>query len=208
MVLKVEKSMSTSHEDLENLQIIRDTMKRSHAVTSVSGVGVMAMGAVALLGAYLAPLLGNAEGRMYGWLMVAILGCCIGVVSIWYQSGGQGPVTRLRAGRRFGLSLAPPIVAGCVLTYVFLQIGYFDIMPGIWMLCYGAGIMTAGAFSIRLIPIMGMVFMLLGTIGLYLPSDWFQPVWQHLALVDFYLGAVFGGVHLLFGAIIALKLNS
>ena len=200
--------MTMNQEDLENLKIIRETMERSSSVTSLSGIGVMGMGAIALLGSYLAPLQSSDEARMYGWLVVAVLGCGIGVVSTWYQSRWQGPAMRLIAWRRFALALAPPILAGCVLTHIFLRIGYFEVMPGTWILLYGAGIITAGAFSIRLIPIMGMVFMLFGAIALYLPASWFQPVWQHMTPIDFYLGAVFGGVHVLFGAIIAVKLNS
>lgn len=200
--------MTANQEDLENLQIIRETMERSSAVTSVSGLGVMGMGVIALIGAYLAPLQSSDEARIYTWLAIAVIGCATGIASTWHQSRTRGPVTKLSAGRRFGLALAPPIIAACVLTDIFLRANQFDLMPGIWMLLYGAGVITAGALSIRLIPIMGIVFMMLGAIGLYLPDSWFQPIWQHMAPIDFYLGAVFGGIHLLFGAIIAVKLNS
>ena len=200
--------MTTNQQDLENLQIIRQTMERSSAVTSVSGTGVMGMGVISLLGAYVAPLQASDEARTYTWLAIAVLGCMIGIASTWHQSRTRGPVTRLSAVRRFGLALAPPIIAGLVLTDIFLGANLFELMPGTWMLLYGAGVITAGSLSIRLIPIMGIVFMLLGAIGLYVPEYWMQPVWQHMAPIDFYMGAVFGGVHLLFGAIIIRKINS
>ena len=200
--------MKTNQRDLENLQFIRETMERSSTVTSVSGFGVMAMGAIALIGAYLAPLQSREETWVYIWLAIAVLGCITGFASTWHQSRTQGPATRLSALRRFGLALAPPIIAACVLTDIFLRNGQFELMPGTWMLLYGAGVVTAGAFSIGLIPVMGLVFMLLGTIGLYFADAWDVPVWQHLATMDFYLGAVFGGIHLCFGAIIAVKCNS
>ena len=200
--------MTANLEDLENLKIIRETMERSSTVTSVSGLGVMGMGVIALIGAYVAPLQTSDETRIYIWLAIAVIGCMTGIASTWHQSRTRGPVTRLSAGRRFGLALAPPIIAGLVLTDFFMRQSQFDLMPGTWMLLYGAGVITAGAFSVRLIPLMGIVFMILGAIGLYLPDSWFQPVWQHMAPIDFYLGLVFGGIHLLFGAIITVKCNS
>ena len=200
--------MKTNQQDLENLQFVRETMERSSTVTSVSGFGVMGMGVIALIGAYLAPLQTREEAWVYTWLAVATFGCVTGFASTWHHSKSQGPVTRLSALRRFGLALAPPLIAACVLTDTFLRAGEFKLMPGTWMLLYGAGVVTAGAFSIGLITVMGLVFMLLGTIGLYFADVWNVPVWQHLAPMDFYLGAVFGGIHLCFGAIIAVKCNS
>ena len=200
--------MTENEEGLENLQIIRETMERSSAITRVSGVGMVGMGIIASIGAYLAPLQSSDEARIYSWMMIAILACGTGIASTWQQSRTRGPMIRLSAGRRFGLALAPPIIAGCILTAVFLRTAQFDLIPGSWMLLYGAGVITAGALSIRLIPIMGVLFMIFGMIGLYLPASWYQPFWQHMALIDFYLGAVFGGVHMLFGVVIAMKCNS
>ncbi|MFP6840619.1 MAG: hypothetical protein VB962_13725 [Pseudohongiellaceae bacterium] len=200
--------MQTNQQDLENLQFIRKTMERSSTVTSVSGIGVMAMGVIGSIGAYLAPLQTREEAWVYTWLAIAALGCVTGFGSTWYQSRSRAPATRLSALRRFGLALAPPILAACVLTDIFIRTGQFELMPGTWMLLYGAGVITAGALSISLIPVMGSVFMLLGAIGLYFADAWNVPVWQHMASMDFYLAAVFGGIHLLFGAIIAVKCNS
>ncbi|MCH8173677.1 MAG: hypothetical protein IIC59_00690, partial [Proteobacteria bacterium] len=99
--------MKTNQQDLENLQFIRETMERSSTVTSVSGFGVMAMGVIALIGAYLAPLQTREEAWVYAWLAIAALGCITGFASTWHQSRTQGPATRLSALRRFGLALAP-----------------------------------------------------------------------------------------------------
>src|SRR5580704_11419207 len=69
------------------------------------------------------------------------------------------------------------------------------ICPGQWLLLYGTGVVTGGAFSIRIVPLMGLCFMVLGAVALFSPWNWQNAL----------LAAGFGGLHIIFGAVIARK---
>ena len=80
------------------------------------------------------------------------------------------------------------------LTVALLAAGLPGLLPGTWLLLYGTGVVTGGAFSVRVIPAMGLAFMALGILGLAVPETG-----QTLMVVGF------GGLHLGFGAIIAWR---
>jgi hypothetical protein len=63
------------------------------------------------------------------------------------------------------------------------------------MLLYGSAVIAGGAYSIRVIPLMGVAFLVLGAFALLVPSvprDWL-------------MAASFGALHIAFGARIALR---
>ena len=84
-------------------------------------------------------------------------------------------------GRKFALSLCPAMIAGAVLTLVFYRYDLFPMMPGAWLLLYGVAVVTGGAFSVRVVPIMGVSFMAIGTLALFSPFRWAN--WFMAALV-------------------------
>ena len=99
------------------------------------------------------------------------------------------------SGRRFALGMVPPIAAGVVLTCVFYSLNLFHLMPGTWLLLYGAGVVTGGTFSVKVVPVMGFCFMALGMAAFCLPGRWPDAV----------MALGFGFVHIVFGLIIARK---
>ncbi|HEX5520602.1 MAG TPA: hypothetical protein VFX29_02860, partial [Longimicrobiaceae bacterium] len=98
-------------------------------------------------------------------------------------------------GQKFVLSLAPPMAAGALLTLVLFRAGMVGVLPGTWLLLFGASVVTAGAFSVRIIPVMGICFMLLGALALLAP-----PAWG-----DALLALGFGALLIGFGAVIARR---
>jgi len=96
---------------------------------------------------------------------------------------------------RFALAYVPPLVAGMVLTPVFATMGLTARLPGCWLLLYGTAVATGGAFSVRVVPLMGLSFMTLGAVAFAAPAAWGH--WL--------MAAGFGGLHIGFGYLIARR---
>ena len=179
----------------DDLRFIRETMERAGSFTAVPGWGMVAIGITALLATLAAESRSTIEEWLALWVGEAILALLIG---LWTMSrkarAAQMPMLSGPA-RKFALSLAPPVLAGALLTYVLYHTGLEGIMPGMWLLLYGTGVVTGGAFSVRVVPVMGLCLMSLGAIALLSP----------LNFGDWFMAAGFGGIHILFGTVIARR---
>lgn len=180
---------------MDNLRYIRETMEGAASFTAVPGWGGMMIGVTALVAAFIASLQPNATLWLGVWIVDAAVSGLIGVVAMLQKARKAETSLLSQPGRRFALSLAPPLVAGALLTLFLFHAGSFAILPGLWLLLYGAGVMTGGAFSVRVVPAMGMTFMGLGAVALFSPAAW----------GDIFMAIGFGGLHLIFGAIIAWR---
>lgn len=179
----------------DDLRAIRTAMEGSSRFTSVSGVGEMAVGVTALLAAWLAAGRSSSSAWLGVWFTEAILAGGLSLVAAGWKARRTGGTLWSLPARRFALSLAPPLVAGAALTPVFYRAGLIDLLPGAWMLLYGTGVVTGGAFSIRTVPLTGVAFMLVGVAALALPGLG-RDAWMALG---------FGGIHLVFGALLAAR---
>ena len=186
---------------LDNLEFIRSTMERAGSFTAVSGWGMVLIGLVGVVlanhaGAVTQSAYGTAQSHwLWTWLLAAALGAIIGVTSMMLKARRAGETMTQGPARKFGLSVLPPFVVGALLTYVLWNAKQIHLLPPVWLLCYGAGVMTGGAFSLRVVPVMGVCFLLLGTVALFAPVTW----------SGWLLAAGFGGLHILFGLIIARR---
>lgn len=180
---------------LDNLRFIRDTMERAGSFTGVPGWGGVAMGVSALVAAMAAAGQPTVE-RWFGvWLLEAVVALAIGCVGLEKKAKTTGVSLLSPNGRKFALSFAPPIAVGALLTLVMFRAGAFQLVPGMWLCMYGTGILTGGAFSVRIVPAMGAGFLILGTAAFFVPPSWGNAL----------LAAGFGGLHILFGTIIARR---
>ena len=100
-----------------------------------------------------------------------------------------------RPARRALLSFMPPLLAGAALTSVLYRGGAMDVLPGLWLLLYGTAVVTGGAFSVRIVPVMGLCFMGLGLVSFFAPASWQNA----------FLAAGFGVLHVAFGVVIARR---
>jgi hypothetical protein len=178
---------------MDNLSFIRSTMERATAFTAVPGWGGVAMGVTALGATALAQSRGTREEWLLVWLAASVLALAIGGWSMLAKARRGGTSVFSYSGRRFVLSYVPPLAVGALLTLVLVRAGLYSALPGTWLLLYGTGVVTGGAFSVRVVPIMGLCFMALGAIALLAPPDW--GAWL--------LAGGFGGLHIIFGLIIA-----
>ena len=180
---------------LDHLRFIRETMEGAAFFTAVSGLGEIAVGVTALAAAWLAAYQRSPEAWLAVWLVDALIGALLSIGAIVWKARRRdislvsGPV------RRFALGLLPPFLAGGVLTAVLFSQGSYAVLPGLWLLLYGTGVVTGGAYSVRIVPVMGLAFMALGALALVAPASW----------GDVLLAAGFGGLHILFGAVIAWR---
>jgi hypothetical protein len=180
---------------LANLRYIRETMERAGAFTAVPGWGGVAMGGTALAAAGLASHAGSQAMWIAWWLGEAVLAIAIGIFAMWRKAEKAGLALWSAPARKFAFSFVPPLLAGGLLTLVLFRIGATAAIPGMWLLLYGTGVMAGGAFSIPLIPVMGACFLIDGALALVTP----------FSLADFWLGLGFGGLHIVYGAIIARR---
>lgn len=184
-----------SDRAIENLRFIRETMERAGAFTAVPGWGGVVMGLTALVAAWVASLQPTVERWMLAWVAEGWLAFAIGGLAMVRKAAtGSTPIAS-KPGRRFVLAYTPPILVGGLLTVALYRAGLTNLLPGTWLLLYGCGVVTGGALSVPVVPVMGACFMLLGGLTLFTP-----PQWGNLLMA---IG--FGGIHIGFGAWIARR---
>ncbi|MBI3684514.1 MAG: hypothetical protein HY235_29420 [Acidobacteria bacterium] len=180
---------------IDNLRYIRDTMERASSFTAVPGWGGFAMGLTAAPAAVIAVRQPDPQHWMAVWLVEALVAIAIGVYCMYRKAAASGSGMLTAPARKFALSFAPPLVAGAVLTGAFYSAELWKPLPGLWLMMYGTGVMTGGAFSARIVPVMGVCFAALGAVCLFAPAEW----------GNWFLLAGFGGLHMVFGVLIARR---
>ena len=179
----------------ENLRFIRETMERAGSFTALSGWGVIAMGITALGAAVIASQQATSIGWLVTWIIEAAIAIAIAGWTMVSKARESGCSLFTGPGRRFVYSFAPPLFAGGLLSLLLVRVDIAGAIAGVWLLLYGTGVVTGGAFSVRIVPLMGLCFMVLGAVALFCPPQWGNE----------FLAAGFGGLHILFGAVIARK---
>jgi hypothetical protein len=161
----------------------------------VPGLGGALMGGVGLLAAIVAARQPTEERWLLAWLGAAVVALVIGVLMMRRKAARVGAPLTGAVGRRFALSLAAPLLAGAALTYGLWIHGVWALMPAVWLLLYGAGVLTGGAFSVAPMRVLGLTFMALGAAALLTPPSW-GNVW---------LATGFGALQVGFGIYIARR---
>jgi hypothetical protein len=180
---------------MDDLRFIRQTMERAGSFTAIPGWGGVAIGFIALAAALLAA--GQlTPGLWLGvWLVTAAVATLIAVATLTLKARRSGVPLSTGPGRKFLLSFLPPVGAAMALTAALYSHGAVALLPGLWLLSYGAAIVTAGTFSVRAVPLMGIGFMAAGALALVTPVAW----------ADAWMAVGFGGLHIVFGFLIARR---
>lgn len=180
---------------MDNLRFIRETMERAGAFTAVPGWGGFAMGVSALIAALIASRQSTTEAWLATWLMEGVFAIAWGAVAMKRKATSVEMPLFTAPARKFALSFAPPLIVGALLTLALYRAGLTASIAGMWLLLYGTGVVTGGAFSVPIVPVMGMCFMSIGAIAMFCPLSW----------SSIFLAAGFGGLHMVFGIIIARR---
>jgi hypothetical protein len=190
------KPMPALHDRaMDNLRYIRETMERATPFTGISGRGEMAIGATALAACLIAAQQPTFNSWLAIWLAEGVISLLIAGWSMDRKARAAQVPLFSGSGRKAVFSLAPPVIAGGLLTIVLVRAGLTSAIPGVWLLLYGTGVITGGMFSVRAVPAMGLCFMILGAVALFCPP----------AFANWFMAIGFGGLHVLFGAIIVRK---
>jgi hypothetical protein len=180
---------------MDDLRFIRETMERAGSFTAVPGWGGVAIGVTALPAALLATRQSTADRWLMVWLVTATVATLIGGSTLMLKARRARVPLRTGPGRKFLLSFLPPVAAAVGLTAALYAARATAVLPGLWLLSYGAAVITAGTFSVRAVPVMGMLFMAFGALALATPAAW----------GDAWMAAGFGGLHIGFGVLIARR---
>src|SRR5712691_170804 len=180
---------------MDNLQYIRETMERAGSFTAVPGWGGVAMGCTALAASGIAARQTSVGAWLATWLLEGVLAIGIGILAMQRKARAAGLPVWSAPARKFVFSFFPPLVVGAVLTLEMWRAGLATAIPGVWLMLNGAGVITGGAFSVPIVPVMGACFLAGGALASFSPAAW----------NDAMLGIGFGGLHIVFGAIIARR---
>lgn len=189
------KSVAMHTHAMDNLRFIRSAMESSASFTSVPGLGGVVVGLTGLLAGVLAGLPALAGHWLTIWVVAAIVALVQGGLFMAKKARGEGVRLSRGVARRFFFSVTPPLVAACVLTVILNGSSASGVIPGLWLLLYGSGVISGGTYSVRPVPIMGVCFMILGLVALLAPEAWANGL----------LTLGFGGLHIVFGAMIARR---
>lgn len=187
--------VSLHERAMEDLRFIRRTMERSSSFTAVPGWGGVAIGAVALPAAWIASLQPTPARWLAVWMATAVVAAVIAAGTLALKARRFGAPLATGPGRKFLMSFLPPVGVAVALTVALFSHGATALLPGLWMLAYGAAVISAGTFSVGAVPLMGIGFMWLGTLALATPPAW-ANAWMALG---------FGGLHIAFGLWIARR---
>lgn len=180
---------------MDNLAFIRDTMEAAGSFTAVSGWGMVAVGIIAAVAGVIASAQHSVLQSIYVWIAAAVLAPAVMMWAIVRKARRARMPLLSGPGRKFVLSFSPPMLVGALLTIVLYRTGVVGIIPGMWLLLYGTAVVAGGAFSVKIVPVMGICFMLAGTLAVFTPATW----------NDWIMAAAFGGLHIAFGIPIARR---
>ena len=180
---------------IDNLSFIRQAMERAGSFTAVSGSGIVAIGLIAFISAFVASQQTSANAWLAVWLTAAAAAVVIELSLTARKARALGLPIDSGPGRKFALAFTPTLMAGAILTAALTPDAPRDLLVGTWLLLYGAGVTAGGALSVPVVPVMGVSFMLAGVVALMLPPE----------LANWMMLAGFGALHVVFGFFIARR---
>jgi hypothetical protein len=180
---------------LGTLAYIRRSIDSSGSM-AVPGMAGVVMGGIGIIATIVASVPHGVAHWLGIWLVAAAVALVVGGATMARQAADSGHARYLGPVRKFLLCLCPALFAGAVLTFLLWRTNETQMIPGVWLLLYGCAVLSASTVTVartmRLISIMGVLFMLLGLLAFASPPR------MHTAI----LGLGFGALHSIFGVLI------
>jgi hypothetical protein len=180
---------------LGTLAYIRRSIDSSGSM-AVPGMAGVVMGGIGIVATIMASVPRGVPHWLGIWLIAAAVALAVGGATMARQAAESGHARYLGPVRKFLLCLCPALFAGAVLTFLLWHMNATQMIPGVWLLLYGCAVLSASTVTVartmRLISIMGVLFMLLGLLAFASPPR------VHTAI----LGLGFGALHSIFGVLI------
>ena len=201
--------MKRKEEDyMQDLREIRSIMERSTKFLSLSGISGVLAGFYALAGAYIAfGIFDDQEAIVPGipsgeqvWdllligLVVLILAISTAVVLSVNKGKKKGQKVWNSAARRMLVNMMVPLIAGGLLTLVFLVKGLIMLMAPVTLIFYGIALYNASKFTYEDVKYLGFIQIALGLLGAY---------FTEYSLLFWAIG--FGVVHIIYGIYVNYK---
>ncbi len=181
---------------LADLRFVRETMERAATFTAFPGLGALLMGSVALVAAVASARAATPRGWLGTWLVAAAVAFPAGLATMAAKARRLGTSLSSGPARRFALGFGPPVVSGAILTVALAGAGRIDLLPGTWLLLYGAGVVAGSSGSpVRAVPAFGVLLMLCGSAAFAAPASWGTPL----------LALGFGGLQAAAGLLVARR---
>ena len=187
--------VDVEHQAENQIKYIREVMERATTFTAVPGRGMVVMGLVAVLAAWVGSMDYSPRSWIIPWMVAVIVAPSIGFGALIMKARNTGESFKSGVGGKFLISFLPSLLVGFFISVGLWHVGQVSLMPGVWMLLYGVGTITGGAYSVRIVPLMGISFLVFGAIALFMP----------ITISNALMAVSFGGLHVLFGVIIAGK---
>ena len=192
---KDEEPVNIGDRAIDNVRYIPEMMERSASFTAVPGYGGILMGATAVAAAYIASTQADLASSLMTWLAEAFLAFSIGLLAMWQKSKIAGESLLSAPARKFALGFAPPLLVGVIIVLGLWKNVHYYVMAPVCIATYGAAIVCGGSYSVRAVPVMGWSFIAASAVAFALPTQYGNLM----------MGATFGLLHIIFGAIIARK---
>jgi len=184
-----------ARDAIDDLRFIRSTMESAGAFTSVPGWAMVGLGVSAVVTAVVAGMQPDRDRWLLAWVVEGGIAAIVAVLAVARKSRRRGLGLTAGPNRRFASSFAPAMVTGAILTLALWTRGVTDLLPGTWLLSFGASVTAGGASSVVPVRALGVTFVVLGAVAFALPSTWGDAI----------LALGFGGLLAGFGAIIARR---
>ncbi|SOC80989.1 hypothetical protein SAMN06296241_2559 [Salinimicrobium sediminis] len=205
--------MKKEQDYIKDITEIRSMMERSTKFLSLTGISGVMAGIYALIGAYLVYRFfyrnsstdffttvtgGEINGSLWNMIFLAfavlILSVGTAVFFSFKKAGKSGEKLWNASARRLIINMAIPLVAGGLLTLVFLTKGLFALVIPVTLIFYGLALTNAGKFTFEEMKSLGIIQIFLGLLAAY---------FLEFSLLFWAFG--FGVMHILYGIYMHLK---